>query len=127
MHLQKNNPLKKILFLILIISILSGCSGLRSKYGSNKNDICYPHRDRVIQIQEKFNKDKWTDTAVGIGTGALLGAAIGAVTNGARGAVVGAIAGGITGGATGYARAKIKEASTKEQMLRTVNADIASN
>jgi Glycine zipper len=99
---------------------LSACAtGLETRY-DEPNDVCRYARLPLIQTEEAFNQS----ILVGAGTGAAIGAGAGAlIGRDWRGALIGAAAGAITGALAGYAKAKMDQARTREQLQASVDAD----
>jgi hypothetical protein len=107
---------------ILVPSMLflSACAtGLETRY-DEPTDVCRYARLPLIQTERAFNES----ILVGAGTGAAIGAGAGAlIGRDWRGALIGAAAGLVAGAVAGYAKAKMDQAHTREQLQASVDAD----
>jgi outer membrane lipoprotein SlyB len=99
---------------------LSACTtGLETRY-DEPTDVCRYARLPLIQTEQAFNQS----ILVGAGTGAAIGAGAGAlIGRDWRSALIGAAAGLVAGALSGYAKAKMDQAQTREQLQASVDAD----
>jgi hypothetical protein len=118
----------------LVIGSVSGCAELPPSLGGDDNlavdpaDPCGTQRQHFADSQSFFTKEIVVRVVAGAVVGAGAGAAVGGATNGTKGAeigaLVGAVGGGLLGLTSGYWDKLQQQNLDKQQLSRTVNADL---
>jgi outer membrane lipoprotein SlyB len=126
--LSVNPMIKKPIVGLVLISFASGCAGTDLEGYRDTSDACNSFRGTLAATEERFQERTQEWAAIGAVAAGLLGATAGALIGGNfQSAAIGGAAGALAGGGAGYLAGIRKETSDRDELLRSINNDAASD